>query len=371
MLDTSSEQWLAAKAIRAEPEAPVDVVRLSDLDVSDTQALIEQQIALERRRNFRSLCWMGTAVLLLVLVVAALLLSVSAVVLGNSREAIASVRQVSEDSGRELEKYGREMSAVALDVKNVGEKTQVISDAMRGDQEKYDKDRDQLREDLLRFSLWYDGRYSSMNAAMASVKDSADRMAAADAEEQRRRRRFELIERWYQERQALGSALATIPATSVPSDTRPLTTPPLDGPAVASDLEVSVDLDRRNQRPVQRGPVAEIRYPSGDRYEGGVRGDKRHGQGALAYANGDKYIGEFENDVSSGRGTYIYKSGARYEGDFWNGCRHGEGTYRYANGDSFKGTFVNDKKHGAGIYTYADGTPITGTWQHDRLAASD
>ena len=218
-----------------------------------------------------------------------------------------------------------------------------------------------------------------MNNFMTSANEAADRLAKIESEEQRRRSKFEQIERWYMEHKHVDGRSAAVPTSERVSDGE-IPAPVAVDVVPAPQFVVDVPTARRpaiNLAPAQRSRSDDadktelIRYPDGDAYEGQVSGGKKHGRGTFTFANGDKYVGEFKDDQRNGRGVYIYKSGARYDGDFVDGKRHGRGAYRYANGDSFEGTFDNGKKSGAGVYTYADGAQVRGTWENDALLAPE
>ena len=59
--------------------------------------------------------------------------------------------------------------------------------------------------------------------------------------------------------------------------------------------------------------------------------------GTYTYANGDKYVGGYKDDKMHGQGTYTYARGDKYVGEFKDGEFHGQGTYTFANGDKYVG----------------------------------
>ena len=58
--------------------------------------------------------------------------------------------------------------------------------------------------------------------------------------------------------------------------------------------------------------------PSGDKYVGEFKDDKRHGQGTYTFADGDKYVGEYKDDKYHGQGTYTFADGEQWEGYYLN-----------------------------------------------------
>ncbi|CAF1143153.1 unnamed protein product [Adineta steineri] len=51
----------------------------------------------------------------------------------------------------------------------------------------------------------------------------------------------------------------------------------------------------------------------GNKYEGEMKGGKKHGKGQIEYANGGKYTGEWIEGNRTGHGIYIFDNGDRYE----------------------------------------------------------
>ncbi|CAF1476097.1 unnamed protein product [Adineta steineri] len=94
---------------------------------------------------------------------------------------------------------------------------------------------------------------------------------------------------------------------------------------------------------------------SGNRYEGEMKGDKRHGKGQMDFANGDKYVGMWVEGNRIGQGVYIFHNGDRYEGQFKDNLVHGKGQMDFANGDKYSGNYIDNKKIGQGVYMFANG----------------
>lgn len=69
----------------------------------------------------------------------------------------------------------------------------------------------------------------------------------------------------------------------------------------------------------------EVRYASGDTYEGGWLNGKFHGYGIFRFANGDVYTGDYINGKAEGRGKHIRRNGTYYDGEFVNDKYHGHG----------------------------------------------
>ena len=87
-------------------------------------------------------------------------------------------------------------------------------------------------------------------------------------------------------------------------------------------------------------------YTNGDKYVGGWKDDKRHGQGTYTFGPGefygDVYVGEYKDGMYHGQGIYTFADGSKYVGEFKDDKRHGQGTYTFADGERYAGFFMND-----------------------------
>ncbi|KAL6870668.1 hypothetical protein ACP4OV_014516 [Aristida adscensionis] len=108
---------------------------------------------------------------------------------------------------------------------------------------------------------------------------------------------------------------------------------------------------------------AEQLLPSGDFYQGDLRGELPHGAGKFLWTDGSMYEGSWRRGRASGRGKFSWTSGATYEGDFAGGYMHGHGTYIGELGDTFAGTWANNLRHGRGTQAYANGDVYDGHWR--------
>lgn len=112
------------------------------------------------------------------------------------------------------------------------------------------------------------------------------------------------------------------------------------------------------------GPTrASYALPNGDRYEGEVRNNKRHGRGVYHFANGDRFEGEFADDQFMGRGAMQFANGDRYEGQFRGTTKQGEGVMTFANKDRYEGQFDENLYHGRGTFTFASGERYSGAYR--------
>lgn len=91
--------------------------------------------------------------------------------------------------------------------------------------------------------------------------------------------------------------------------------------------------------------------PNGDQYQGEFKGDRFHGQGALAFTKGGYYQGQFEQGLMTGKGVHVDTDESRYEGQFKSGEYQGQGKIVYANGSTYEGSFNKGTYHGKGKYT--------------------
>uniref|UniRef100_A0A0E0RDL8 1-phosphatidylinositol-4-phosphate 5-kinase n=1 Tax=Oryza rufipogon TaxID=4529 RepID=A0A0E0RDL8_ORYRU len=64
--------------------------------------------------------------------------------------------------------------------------------------------------------------------------------------------------------------------------------------------------------------------PSGDFYQGDLRGDLPHGAGKYLWTDGSMYEGSWRGGRAAGRGKFSWSSGAIYEGDLAGGLVEGE-----------------------------------------------
>ncbi|XP_062202797.1 phosphatidylinositol 4-phosphate 5-kinase 6-like [Phragmites australis] len=108
---------------------------------------------------------------------------------------------------------------------------------------------------------------------------------------------------------------------------------------------------------------AEQLLPSGDFYQGDLRGDLPHGAGKFLWTDGSMYEGSWCRGRASGRGKFSWTSGATYEGDLAGGYMHGHGTYIGEFGDTFAGLWANNLRHGRGTQAYANGDVYDGHWR--------
>ncbi|KAG8050693.1 hypothetical protein GUJ93_ZPchr0009g730 [Zizania palustris] len=103
--------------------------------------------------------------------------------------------------------------------------------------------------------------------------------------------------------------------------------------------------------------------PSGDFYQGDLRGDLPHGAGKYLWTDGSMYEGSWRRGRASRRGKFSWPSGAIYEGDLAGGYMHGQGTYIGELGDTFAGLWANNLRHGRGTQAYANGDVYDGHWR--------
>lgn len=108
---------------------------------------------------------------------------------------------------------------------------------------------------------------------------------------------------------------------------------------------------------------AEQLLPSGDFYQGDLRGDLPHGAGKFLWTDGSMYEGAWRRGRASGRGKFSWPSGATYEGDLAGGYMHGHGTYIGEFGDTFAGLWANNLRHGRGTQAYVNGDVYDGHWR--------
>ena len=68
-----------------------------------------------------------------------------------------------------------------------------------------------------------------------------------------------------------------------------------------------------------------------------------NGKGTLIHPSGEKYSGDFKDDKKHGKGYYINPNGMNYEGSYKNDVFHGKGKFIDPNGKVIEGTFKEGK----------------------------
>lgn len=106
-------------------------------------------------------------------------------------------------------------------------------------------------------------------------------------------------------------------------------------------------------------------------YEGGVRGDLRHGQGTNVFPDGQKYVGEWKDGAPNGKGKLSKPDGSSYEGDWKMGTPHGRGTFVYPDGVTYVGEIREGRLHGQGTYTTEDGRKLVGVFNNGVISSGE
>ncbi len=334
------------------------VVHLSDSESVVSPALLEECLAVERKRNFRALCWLSSIFLFVILAVSALLLSVGAFILRGSQNALVASELIRDEAGDALASYDEKIDSVETEVQTLNGQTRVLSAKLRAERAAYMGDRRDFRENLVGFRNHYGSKY----AGMASVVGSSglkERLLKLEMDGGELARQFEEMRQFVQENRVKAMVL---PMPVGP--TEPAGMVSVARSVVGTPYEVDIVVE-------PAGEQRTIQYDDGSTYDGQVRNGKKHGRGTFAFANGDKYVGDFANGLRHGWGVYIYGSGSRYEGEYRLGKRHGKGAFFYANDDKFEGEWRSGLKDGAGEYTRADGTELSGVWRNDQPVSLD
>jgi len=311
---------------------PSDLSMLSGSDMQISPELFQQYISIERRRNFRALCWVSSTFLLVVVAVAAIIITIGLAFMKDSKKAV----ELADSASKSVDQYKNRVDNLGAETRTAVDKVAGISVAVQEDKRKYNLDQQILRQDLLGFSKWYDARYSSVTGSVATMSDLSIKLAALERLERERSEKFKEIEKWYQDNKTRLASASPLPDRGVIA---------LGNVATATNV-----------------PAIE---PGQQEASGNSSTETR------TYSNGDSYAGEFKNGVRHGRGTYVHSSGDRYEGEFKNGKRNGTGTYRYTSGEIYQGEFKDDRKNGHGVCIYADGTKVKGLWQNDVMVQNE
>ncbi len=119
-------------------------------------------------------------------------------------------------------------------------------------------------------------------------------------------------------------------------------------------------------REEKRNGVGSRTYFNGDKYTGGWKDGKRHGDGKYSAAVGT-YEGMWKDDRIQGKGTFTFTNGEKYTGSWSEGkSLHSEGIV-YVNGDRYFGEKRNGKPHGQGLFLYSSGVKLIGLFEDGEL----
>ena len=118
---------------------------------------------------------------------------------------------------------------------------------------------------------------------------------------------------------------------------------------------------RSNQK--AKTEYKQIRYDSGDVYEGETQNGKRHGKGKYTWADGDVFDGNWVDGKRTGKGRITWSNGDTYEGEWKDGKLCGRGKLiqygKSASGEtymkySYDGEWLDNREHGHGICVEGD-----------------
>ena len=91
--------------------------------------------------------------------------------------------------------------------------------------------------------------------------------------------------------------------------------------------------------------------------------------GTYTWPTGAKYAGEWKDDKRNGQGTYTWPTGAKYVGEYKDGQRNGQGTMTSPSGEKYVGEYKDGKRNGQGIQYNSDGSvKESGIWSGDQLS---
>ena len=99
-------------------------------------------------------------------------------------------------------------------------------------------------------------------------------------------------------------------------------------------------------------------------YEGEVSHGVMEGKGNMRFYTGEIYEGQWDDDQMSGTGELQYTEGT-YKGEYSNGSRSGKGVFTWKDSAEYCGEWDNDKMEGIGKLTAADGTLYDGSFANN------
>jgi len=337
--------------------------------------VVRRYVESERLRSRRVVVWTSTIFLFVVLVVLTLFISIGVYVVRNSRETTEVVSTVRQEARRAATQVDGVVNRVAgledrsdeiLGTVEQSETSRVIENRM-------------FKANLERFGKWVSANGDQRARSIDSLESRLERLESLL--DIRQKQMDELNQKYMAALAGAGVA----PAVETEPEDGGSTEQAADGhgdPAGMQATPVPVTVakgpDRLReivdpeaaQRELdgvsQEGGMDDIhvvRFPSGDRYEGQLRGGLLDGWGVYYFRNGDRYEGNFREDMKQGYGVLYFQNGDTYKGEFLDDKRHGKGTYVFANGSRYVGEFRSGKRHGRGRYIYEDGQEYIGEFR--------
>ena len=126
-----------------------------------------------------------------------------------------------------------------------------------------------------------------------------------------------------------------LPASTVPTNNRTVTTTTQQSPRVEKRRDVQVDDIEIENVTVINSSLKKL---------GCVSGDCANGNGVFVHETQGSYKGSWENGRRHGYGVQYYPNGQKmFVGEYYQGKRQGSGMFYFRNGERFEGQFSNDK----------------------------
>ncbi len=331
------------------------------LDPVVAMDVVRRYVESERLRSRRVVVWTSTIFLFVVLVVLTLFISIGIYVVRNSRETTEVVATARNEARRAASQVDGVVDRVAglenrsdeiLGTVEQSETSRVIENRM-------------FKANLERFGKWVS---ANGDRRAKSIETLESRLQRLESLLEIRQKQMDELNEKYAAALAGAGAAAAVPVE--PEGKRSPEAAP--GEAGADDaagqevaLAASVVKEPGRLREIVDPEAAQreldgvspeggiddvhvVRFPSGDRYEGQLRGGLLDGWGVYYFRNGDRYEGNFREDMKQGYGVLYFQNGDIYKGEFLDDKRHGKGTYVFANGSRYVGEFRNGKRHGRG-----------------------
>jgi hypothetical protein len=334
-----------------------------------TMEMMQQYLEVERQHTRRSLLWLTTIFLFVVLSVLTLFAAIGIFVLRNVRSAAADVKDIRFLTAQ----YSDEVLGISNRMAGIEKKNSNIDDVITGWESYQTLKNRRLRSEIERFGKWVMAGKEEESRELLELKTKL--VAMEDSVTRREEELLQVKEQYEALVSAMSVSAEPADATAVggdllseqPDETDVRQDPDYVAAVSASEIPEEPPVTpsvAESSRSRSEGEVTVVTFPNGDMYKGQLKDGFFNGWGVLTYKNGDRYEGSFKNDMKNGKGTFVYSNGDRFEGEFRSDMKQGQGVYLFQSGDRYVGEFKNDMIGGKGTMTYKDGNRYSGDFRN-------